>query len=134
MLLQMLGPKSPRELTIPVAISDHAGIRGVEKHALIDSGAVLCFVSPEVADSLRLQDVDSIPVFQADGKEIPAQRVVSCIVKVERIGSFWVQAVVFGTRDFILGMDWLNRVNSHYTRQHDVWTLKITKPRVTGRK
>lgn len=125
-LFEHLYPGSPANLPINIKVSEPGADPYKDVVALIDTGARKCFIPPNLVENLGMTAVDmDVRVELGDQQEVPAQGVVDCVVFVEGVGPKWVQAVVFPVRLFILGMNWLNQVHFHYTREPPGRVLRI---------
>lgn len=92
-----------------------ASVNGTCAEALVDSGATHCFMSPELAEKLRLSlEPPRTRVDLADGRAAwSLGRALGVPVRVENSGTQVVDFVVFPLKDYevVLGMEWLRVAN-----------------------
>jgi predicted aspartyl protease len=120
--------RKPSQLLIPVSLSEPGGSLQLRSNAVIDTGASHSVIPLTLVRRLNLQQVKVIDVYQSGRGWVRGQPVVDCPVLAGKVGPVWVQAVVYPVRRLLLGLDWYNQVNSHYTRHGVGRLLEIDQP------
>lgn len=122
--------RAPDRLVVE-ALSSEPGVKPHEPISmLLDTGATHSFIPAEIALRLasEVQQSGSMevrPYGQEDGPKRPS---VDVAIQVGNVGPKVVRAVVVPRGAPILGMNWFNQVDTHYTRKSNIWSLVIEEP------